>query len=141
MIASRVNGPTHMCNLAQEVLLPSGHRHHLHLHYRPVPPPPAGLAGVGRGGEPDLRVEFSIIIVFSLGRFRILVAVLFFGQFRSVTRSPSWCQWWCWKILDFFLLVKEDCLRNICLGCYVLDNDDSYSRLPATRPGCSVFCP
>jgi hypothetical protein len=24
---------------------------------------------------------------------------------------------------------KEVCFRNICLGCYLLDNGDSYSRL------------
>ena len=27
---------------------------------------------------------------------------------------------------------REDSPRNICPGCYVLDNGDSYSRLPAT---------
>jgi hypothetical protein len=37
----------------------------LRLLHRSVPPPPAGLAGVGRGGEPDLWVEISIKIVFS----------------------------------------------------------------------------
>jgi hypothetical protein len=33
--------------------------------HRLVPPPPAGLAGVGRSGEPDLCVEFSVKVVFS----------------------------------------------------------------------------
>jgi hypothetical protein len=37
----------------------------LRLLHRLVPPPPAGLAGVGRGGEPDLWVEISIKVVFS----------------------------------------------------------------------------
>jgi hypothetical protein len=37
----------------------------LRLLHRSVPPPPAGLAGVGRGGEPDLWVEISIKVVFS----------------------------------------------------------------------------
>jgi hypothetical protein len=36
----------------------------LRLLHRSVPPPPAGLAGVGRGGEPDLWVEISIKVVF-----------------------------------------------------------------------------
>jgi hypothetical protein len=36
----------------------------LRLLNRSVPPPPAGLAGVGRGGEPDLWVEISIKVVF-----------------------------------------------------------------------------
>jgi hypothetical protein len=37
----------------------------LRLLHRSVPPPPAGLAGVGRGAEPDLWVEISIKVVFS----------------------------------------------------------------------------
>jgi hypothetical protein len=37
----------------------------LRLLHRSVPPPPAGLAGVGRGGEPDLWVEILIKVVFS----------------------------------------------------------------------------
>jgi hypothetical protein len=37
----------------------------LRLLHRSVPPPPAGLASVGRGGEPDLWVEISIKVVFS----------------------------------------------------------------------------
>jgi hypothetical protein len=36
------------------------------LLYRLVPPPPAGLAGVGRSGEPDLCVEFPIKVVFPI---------------------------------------------------------------------------
>jgi hypothetical protein len=37
----------------------------LRLLHRSVPSPPAGLAGVGRGGEPDLWAEISIKVVFS----------------------------------------------------------------------------
>jgi hypothetical protein len=43
----------------------SRHRLHLLLHHRLVPPPPAGLAGVRRGGEPNLCVEVSVKVVFS----------------------------------------------------------------------------
>jgi hypothetical protein len=37
----------------------------LRLLHRSVSLPPAGLAGVRRGGEPDLWVEISIKVVFS----------------------------------------------------------------------------
>jgi hypothetical protein len=37
----------------------------LYLLHRSVPPPLAGLAGVWRGGEPDLWVEISIKLLFS----------------------------------------------------------------------------
>jgi hypothetical protein len=43
----------------------SRHRLHLLLHHRLVPSPPAGLAGVRRGGEPNLCVEVSVKVVFS----------------------------------------------------------------------------
>ena len=62
--------PTPILNLAVAKPLP--------LQPRLAPPPPANHAGARRGGEPDLRVEFSIIVVFSLDRFRVLVAVFFF---------------------------------------------------------------
>jgi hypothetical protein len=36
---------------------------------------------------------------------------------------------------------KEVCSRNICPGCYVLDNGDLYSRLPSTSAGFSIAFP
>jgi hypothetical protein len=36
----------------------------LRLLHRLVPPPSTSLAGVGRGGEPDLWMEISIKVIF-----------------------------------------------------------------------------
>jgi hypothetical protein len=36
------------------------------LLHRLVPPPSVGLAGIGRSGEPDLYVEFSVKVVFPI---------------------------------------------------------------------------
>jgi hypothetical protein len=48
------------------------------LLYRSVLPPPAGLAGVGRGGEPELWVEISIKVAFSKDKVSVLVAISVF---------------------------------------------------------------
>jgi hypothetical protein len=43
--------------------------------HRSVPPPPAGLAGVGRGREPDLWMEISIKIIFFKDYVSVLVVI------------------------------------------------------------------
>jgi hypothetical protein len=126
-----------------------------------VPPPPAGLAGVRRGEEPDLWVEFSIKVVSSQDWIRGFVANFFLASTSMEMASSTISdlrpfvrrrdlllgvndgvvrlQFYRYGLSDLTSPSRfwsfshgcreEDYPRNICPGCYVLDNDDSYTRL------------
>jgi hypothetical protein len=143
----------------------------LSLH-RSVPSPPASLTGVGRSREPDLCVEFLIRLIFSVDYVRVFIVVFASASMEmtlsiisdlrlSIRRRdllpdgnggvrrlqfsrygpPDLAlpdQFW-----KFSHGCREACdPRNICPGCYVLDNGDSYPRLPNNvDQAVRLFCP